>query len=195
MFLRIWLLGWRSFSVSLPFCLLIGRTFADWACFCVLGCSVSAPLAFPHLFTCLLTEHLLVVHVLHFWFLGRHSFMVPHVFAFFLAAHLLVVHVLHFWLLSRCSFSISLPFCLLIGRTFADWACLCILGCSVSAPLAFPRLFTCLLTEHLLVVHVSHFRFLGRRSFMVPHVFAFFLAAHLLVVHVCALLVAQQVFL
>ena len=74
MFLRFWMLGRRYFSVSLPFCLLIGRTFVCCACFALLV----ARLALLYGFRALLLTHW--PHVcwlcmfLHFWLLGRHSF-------------------------------------------------------------------------------------------------------------------------
>ena len=120
-FFSFWLLGRHSFSVSLPICLFIGRTFAGCACFCAFGSSVCAPLAFP----CLL---------LIYW---------PHVC--WLCMFLCI------WLLRRCSFSVSLPLCLVIGRTFAGRACFCTFGCSVGTPLALPYRFTCLFDAHLLV--------------------------------------------
>ena len=124
MFLRFWLLGRHSFRVALPFCLLIGRTFAGCTCFCPIGCSVGAPLAFP-------------AFLLVYW---------PHVcrLCMFFGC----------WLFGRCSFGVSLPFCLLIGRTFAGCACFCAFGWSVGAPLAFVCLYACLLVTRLLVGHV-----------------------------------------
>ena len=118
MFLLILLLGRRSFSVSLPLCLVIGRTFAGWACFCTLGCSVGTPLAFPCLFASLFP-------------------------------HFCRLYMFRFWLLSRSSYSLSLPFCLLIGRRFANCACFCYFGCLVGTPLCFRCLFAFLLAPRL----------------------------------------------
>ena len=58
MFLHFWLFGRRSFSISLPFCLFIGRTFAGCASFCAFGCLVGAPLVFACLLACLLAARL-----------------------------------------------------------------------------------------------------------------------------------------
>ena len=46
---------------------------------------------------------------------------------------------------------LSARYCLLTGRMFAGCACVCVFGCSVCAPLAFPFLLACLLGARVLV--------------------------------------------
>ena len=90
-FLHFWFLGRHSFIFFMCFCLLFGFTLASYECFCTFTYSVGAPLAFLSLF-------------LAYW---------PHVC--WLGMFLCI------WLLDRSTFGISMPFCLLIGRTFAGF--------------------------------------------------------------------------
>ena len=146
MLLRFWLLGRHTFRVSMPFCLLIGRTFAGLASFCAFGCSVGAPVAFPCLFLCLLAARLLVacvfalfvsryarllfllaywLHIcwlgmfLRVWLLVGSPFAFPCLFACLLAAPLLCWIFWRNWLLGKSSFAFTLSLCLLIGHMFA----------------------------------------------------------------------------
>ena len=153
MFLRFWLIGRSSISVCLPFRLLIGhtlagwacfcafgcsvgvplafptfiligRTFAGWACFCAFGCSLGAPLAFLCLFVCLLAAILPVVQV--FSLLVAQLALLqrfPAIFLVYWSHACWLCMFLRLWLIGRSSFRVSLLFRLLIGCTFAGWAC------------------------------------------------------------------------
>ena len=145
-----------SFSVSLPFSLLIFHTFSGCACFCAFGCSIGAPLALPYGFACLLAVRFPIGHVfLAFGYSLGSPLAFPCLFPCLFSHVCWLCMFLRIWFLGRRPFSVSLPLCLVIGRTFAGWACFCTFGCSVGTPLAIPCLFARLFSALFPVVHVS----------------------------------------
>ena len=119
-----WLRNNHSFWFSPRSCLFISIPLAACTCYCTFGCCISTHLAFLHVFACLLATLKLVMYVLHFWFLNKHSF------------------------------SVSWHFCLFIGPTWAGYECFCTFGYSISTPSGFPFFLYCWLAVLFVITHV-----------------------------------------